>query len=373
MGKVLINDTTLTAIGNAIRSKNETTNTYKPSQMPDAIMNLSTGIPLPFEITGNAYNLFSYNDGGFNAKYPIVTRDLTNIDRMFAYNDDFTVIPYEINTGDSWDGKAIYVFCGCSHLTEVPKINTTVPVKSLEDMLCNCSRLRQLPEGFESWFIWDTNTIETKTFYDTFKACYSLRSIPVEIFNHDYIPSSSSYSYLNGLNSLYALDELTNLPMPFESDKTYKWGVLSSNCFRYLSRLKNLTFEFEPNKTINLTGSSAYLDLTYYVGYAQSEGDILNYNSGCTAETRIVDDETYNSLKDHPDAWTTDIAYSRYNHDSAVATINSLPNVSNDAHSANMLKFKGASGSATNGGAIESLTEEEIAVATAKGWTVSIS
>ena len=37
------------------------------------------------------------------------------------------------------------------------------------------------------------------------------------------------------------------------------------------------------------------------------------------------------------------------------------------------INFKGASGSATDGGAIDNLTEEEIAVATAKGWTVSIS
>ena len=38
----------------------------------------------------------------------------------------------------------------------------------------------------------------------------------------------------------------------------------------------------------------------------------------------------------------------------------------------NTIKFKGDSGSATDGGAINTLTEEEIAVATAKGWTVSL-
>ena len=68
------------------------------------------------------------------------------------------------------------------------------------------------------------------------------------------------------------------------------------------------------------------------------------------------------------------MAYSRYNHDSAVATINSLPDTS--AYLAanggtNTIKFKGAAGSATDGGAINTLTEEEIAVATAKGWTCS--
>lgn len=64
-----------------------------------------------------------------------------------------------------------------------------------------------------------------------------------------------------------------------------------------------------------------------------------------------------------------------YNHDSAVETINSLPDTSAYLASAggtNTIKFKGASGSATAGGAINTLTEAEIAVATAKGWTVTL-
>jgi hypothetical protein len=68
--------------------------------------------------------------------------------------------------------------------------------------------------------------------------------------------------------------------------------------------------------------------------------------------------------------------YSRYNHDSAVNTINSLPDTSAylaTAGGTNTIKFKGNAGSKTDGGAINTLTAEEIAVATAKGWTVSFS
>ena len=67
--------------------------------------------------------------------------------------------------------------------------------------------------------------------------------------------------------------------------------------------------------------------------------------------------------------------YSRYNHDSAVETINSLPDTSEYLASAggtNTIKFKGVAGMKTDGGAINTLTEEEIAVAAAKGWTVSL-
>ena len=80
-------------------------------------------------------------------------------------------------------------------------------------------------------------------------------------------------------------------------------------------------------------------------------------------------------MKNNPDWFTCNFAYSRYNHDSAVETINSLPDTS--AYIAanggtNTIKFKGVAGSATDGGAINTLTEAEIAVAAAKGWTVSL-
>ena len=62
------------------------------------------------------------------------------------------------------------------------------------------------------------------------------------------------------------------------------------------------------------------------------------------------------------------VAYSRYNHNSAVNTINSLPSCSAGTST---IKFEGEAGSATDGGAINTLTAEEIAVATAKNWTVT--
>ena len=76
-------------------------------------------------------------------------------------------------------------------------------------------------------------------------------------------------------------------------------------------------------------------------------------------------------MKNDPDWWTTDIAYSKYNHDSAVRTLNSLPDVSISGSGSGTISFEGELGSATDGGAINTLTETEIAVATAKGWTVT--
>ena len=116
--------------------------------------------------------------------------------------------------------------------------------------------------------------------------------------------------------------------------------------------------------------TSQNIDLaTTAMGWSGRESNQISF--GFTEETRITDDASYQLLKDNPDSWTTDPAYSRYNHDSAVRTINSLPDCSASGGT-NTIIFKGSQGSKTDGGAISNLTEEEIAVATAKGWTVSL-
>jgi hypothetical protein len=135
------------------------------------------------------------------------------------------------------------------------------------------------------------------------------------------------------------------------------------NCYR----LKNFTFaDFGP-----VQWKGHVLDMSVNVGWSKmndlSSSLTVNFPEGMNK--KIIDDVSYQLLKDDPDCWTCDVGYSRYNHDSAVATINSLPDSS--AFGANTVKFKGDAGSKTDGGAINTLTDEEIAVATAKGWTVA--
>lgn len=112
------------------------------------------------------------------------------------------------------------------------------------------------------------------------------------------------------------------------------------------------------------------IDLTEYIGFCGYTDWITSYNSGITADKQVSDSSTYNTLKNDPDWFTTDINYSRYNHTSAVNTINSLPDTSaylTTNGGTNTIKFKGAAGALTDGGAINTLTEEEIAVAVSKG------
>ena len=189
-----------------------------------------------------------------------------------------------------------------------------------------------------------------------------------------YLRYNNSY-YYNGFYNCYSLDELINLPIPYTKAK---W---TSNAFydifRNCHRLKNITFKTNNDGTaIAVNWKNQFIDLTNNVGYASVGDEVTNYNSGITADKRVTDATSYEALKNDPDWFTADVNYSRYNHDSAVNTINSLPDASAYLASysgTNTIKFKGASGTNTDGGAINTLTETEIAVATAKGWTVTFA
>ena len=89
-----------------------------------------------------------------------------------------------------------------------------------------------------------------------------------------------------------------------------------------------------------------------------------------TADKEVKDDETYAALKNDPDWFGTSESYSRYNKLSAIETISTLPDCSASGGT-NTIRFRGVAGGKTDGGAINTMTEEEIAVAAAKGWTVS--
>ena len=102
---------------------------------------------------------------------------------------------------------------------------------------------------------------------------------------------------------------------------------------------------------------------------------LSGYDPSASGPKVIYDDATYNLYKNDPDARAQTLEYSFYNHDAALETIRSLPYAQMvdipDSELQNVIKFYGESGSATDGGAINTLTTAEIAIATNKNWTVS--
>lgn len=390
-------------IKDAIKNKGVTVEEDTPfREYANKIASISASVDSiePIVLTGNCSAVFG-RGGQMKWVFDIIgnkisSQDVTNAEYMFNNVDNVEYIPFEINgTGaDGYPGYITlsYMFQNCNNLKAVPKINNCRP-QHLKSIFAYCYNLREIPEDIDDWFDWsyiDTNTngYGPGDRDHTFWYCYSLRSVPLKFLNHinTYVSSTSNdYLPYNGLFfRCAALDEVIDLPC---IDTVYpRTTNMFQGTFDYCLRLKNITFECQEDGTpYTRSWKNQLISLTAFVGYAspdKSQGStsmndnyILNYNSGITSDKEVsLNNGMYEALKNDPDWYATWQTYSRYNHDSAVNTINSLPDTSAylaTSGGTNTIKFDGNSGALTDGGAINTLTEEEIAVATAKGWTVT--
>ena len=350
-------------------------NNLTPIQMAEVINNMQEKIPdeafiisgdCQYKFSGMGWNWFleQYND-------KINTKDITNASNMFCQNAKLKEINFDFNfkSGDSINAGSM--FDHCENLTAINGNFNNFKPTSIQSAFNSCRNLRYLPnlENIDFSYHYTNNANCTYLFQN----CYSLRSVPETLLKKIYQPKNTGYYYSCLYNTFcycYVLDEIRGLN---PQTGTMKSNMLDST-FDCCFRLKNIIFATQDDGTpYSVNWKSQTINLTEV--YAQNKSYILNYNSGITADKEVKDDATYQALKNDPDWFTEKVEYSRYNHESAVATINSLPDTSDYLASAggtNTVKFKGDSGSATDGGAISSLTPEEIAVATAKGWTVTL-
>lgn len=377
----------LTNIANAIRSKTGKTNSLTLDTMVTEIQSISGGGgggggELPeeaFIIQGDCTRRFSSGgwDWFINAySNQLTTANISNASYMFS---DSTVenIPFEINMQSNTSVSMGYMFRGCKNLKTIPKINNAKP-SQLEYLFQQCYNIREFPDDMGNWFDWsaidNATSVYSGNMSTMFNDCYSLRSAPIGFLSHGNPNANYSYGIYNYLfvNS-YVLDEIVDLPNP-HLNATWTSNTFY-NTFKGCGRLKNMTFAMPDGQPYVVKWKSQTIDLSANVGYMPTDQYFTMYNSGITADKRVINATDYEQLKNDPDWFTCDPRYCRYNHDSAVATINSLPDTSAYLASAggtNTIKFKGNCGTNTDGGAISNLTEAEIAVAAAKGWTVSI-
>lgn len=399
MSKVFIEESTLTAIGDAIRDKEGSTDLIAPLDMASKITNLpSGGEELPeeaFNLTGNCVYRFAYNGWNwFINKYGnrITTKDISNPSSMFYSSDQLKEIPFDINlwkTSTSLNPLS-NMFYSCRKLEKAPyvidgerKFNSSSSKVDLSSLFSNCNNLREIPYDFFWKYIpnadyWEGQTNTTLSYAygsrdNLFAYCYSLRKHPDISMLAATQTSTYGCIYYYTFHNCYALDEIENLPVMTTTLTSNTFS--SSNTFSACARVKGITFVVNADGTPKTANwKSQTIDLRSGVGFYTSASVFLNHNSGITADKQVKDDATYQALKDDPDWFTTNADYCRYNHDSAVATINSLPDTSAylaSAGGSNTITFKGTAGALTDGGAINTMTEEEIAIATAKGWTVT--
>jgi hypothetical protein len=400
MAKVFIEETTLTAIGDAIRGKTGKTDLIDPANMSTEIAGIEAGgggyepPEEAFMITGDCDGRFRNNNFAWfinDFAHRITTQDITKTYGMFANSRLITSIPFIINVKNITDMSNTFI--SCEGITTAPKIrgtfNTTSNSFNVSSIVDYCYSLRDaenvfLPEDLEPFGAIKVTSAYSCPRGPSLKGMYSLRQIPSWWYKFRLNPEStafpaSSYSIYNDLCTAgFALDEIRNIPVWV--CQAAASSNLFSGAFSSCNRLKAITFETNSDGSPIVTQwKGQTINISNYIGWQTASDSFappVKYNSGITLDKKVYNDATYQSLKNDPDWYACAIEYSRYNHDSAVETINSLPDTSAYLASAggtNTIKFNKAAGSKTDGGACGNLTEEEIAVAAAKGWTVTLA
>jgi len=395
MAKIFIEETTLTSIGDAIREKEGTTDLIPVTEMSARISAISGGgggdAPTNEEltITGSCHYMFSGTGWvWYLNKYgnKITTSGITDMSHMFK-NSTISEVPFDININDcaGFTNAIAYM----PNLSVCPKIRGKikwVTNTAFTDMFVNSTKVTSFEDLFTPEMIEGFSTVKVTGAYSSpqipaIKNCPALRTVPSWWLKFKLNESSTSYPnysytpYYYAFNSCTSLDEIVGIPV---------WKCTAamtsnsfSNSYSSCGRAQRFTFETNADGTPIVTEwKSQTINLVDYFGYVQTYAIANVGYGGITPDKEVKDDATYQALKNDPDWFTTNPAYCRYNHDSAVETINSLPDTSAylaTAGGTNTIKFKGDAGSLTDGGAINTLTEEEIAVATSKGWTVTIS
>lgn len=281
----------------------------------------------------------------------------------------------------------------------VPIWEGTKPIREIATMFSQCNNLTDTEiKSFLSHF--NFSGFVNANINNLFNECRSVRninSILAQLHTQckDYVSDYGGNVNMQSLcRATSVADELVGLPVPcgdvpYDSQISF-WDNIDA-IVESASRAKKITFATKTEGTpYTVKWDGKTISLSNQIGYSTEENNILDHSSvhGITREKRVSDAATYEALKNDPDYYVYNNAtqtydgnevnigllYSRYNHTSAVETINSLPDCSAycaETSNTNTIVFKKYSGALTDGGGINTLTEQEIAVATNKGWTVS--
>ena len=374
MADYLIKDTTLTNIADAIRAKKSSTDTYTPAEMATAISSIETGGgggPTAEDLTFTG-NLCYFNYYGRMSKLikkygsQMSFNGVTNLDSAFMGNDPLNS-DYSNWTIDLYKCNLAKCFASHGSITAFPKLQGTVT--SLANLFSSSDTLESISDDlFSTGTEFICKEFEHK--YDgIFDGCNHLKKLPLWFINMTFtVDKNLNYNryssfYFRVFSGCHDLKELTLPIFPAPAK-------LRDDCFicAFDSVYSMRKFIFAPPPA----GNEAVLWTKQTINLADWQ---TGYNPSASGSKVIYNDETYNLYKNDPDARARTLEYSFYNHDAALETIKSLPYTQfvdiPDSELQNVIKFYGKSGEKTDGGAINTLTTTEIAIATNKNWTVS--
>lgn len=282
----------------------------------------------PYKIRDTAQYAFAYNNHKWILEnFKLDTSDTTTLSYMFYNSSEIEKIP-DMDTSKATKMNAM--FYGCNKLKSIPKIDTS-NATDIDDIFSRCDLITEVPE---------LDISKAKNLDGMFQYCYSLKSIPRSILDNCFKPELQYYYqfYYYAFTNCYRLTELLDLDIANGYTST---SNMFNSTFDYCSSLRRLTFKTNEDDTPIVTSmSNQTIDLSRCVGY-------FSYSSAAQKYAGDIE-------------WTTKASESFYNRDSMLETIKSLPVVTKCT-----IKFKKEQG--------QLLTEDEIAIATSKGWTVTLA
>lgn len=397
MSKVYLDDSILTDIADAIREKTGESGTITPANMPTEIEGISGGgEPIVIDDYGTDANYFiksfiCINDTvtfkpknldlnllcasmQFQAPNNKIIIDCANIDRNNVNTNLNGFLRYcQLNSINNIEIK------NYEDISSRIGASTTI---AYDSMFYNSQYIESIPDDIYN-FIMDRvqKTIYTAdsnnpNFGSCFYNCDNLRGEKADTFRSKIVSCAIQSRFTNTISQVnyncYFQPYFHNLQIdPFYNYRKQASGTvfLISSSMLYNCGLRHIVFKpFDTNSEYYYY-PNLYIDLSTNVGWCVSKNK-QNTNG-------ISNLNFYNLYKDNVNYWFWNKDYSGYNHDSAVETINSLPDMTLNKNTASGLtytiKFAGSEGSGTDEGAINTLTEAEIAVASDKGWTVTLS
>lgn len=241
-----------------------------------------------------------------------------------------------------------------SHIVKISNDNVlqTFPLYTYstpqQEMCCNCYYLREVPENFMIPVLKLSKSLPANAqraiTTSMYKNCYVLKEIRGMCYHLNTSSSNSVNLFGNTFNNCYTLHSLTFFT---ENDSDY-YGA--------------------GNNTIDLSTAG-------YWESGTADADIFQYLEDDDKANAIVIRDASNATvanMGNKNSFAVGAAYATYNRQSAIETINTLPNASGNSQTGT-IKFKSGAGSAYGTDYdMSNLSAEEIAVATAKGWTVAL-
>ena len=427
MSKYVIDSSTLTSIADAVRTKGGTTEPIVVSDIPTAITNLPSGgggiseEDLTFTAHGEMY-LFNqdynkiYEKNTSRIKIVPATdsgKKIYDLGRLCHGSTIKDLSPITIDCSGVDIFCCSYAFNKCEKLEKLPKIINSQNTKLGSSIIF----------ANMNYYLREDEILKFLNCFDSFTDRYTISGSISNLYimfdrYYGVIDTSSIFSRIhymmnNNVNSQLTSPDfnfrkpfpytkaIENFPIPYSSD--YNFDITSNRFSGYedVPFSKSLTFATDNGQPYQINMKSQVIDLTnypfgynsynYYTDYSKGANYWKVENNIFTSDRMTIEQaqERYNLLKNQEDWYScsnNQVSYNgkteyiaklfaRYNHDSAVATINSLPDTSAylaTAGGTNTIEFYGVQGALTDGGAINTLTEEEIAVAAAKGWTVTL-